>query len=139
MPDDLQRLQLAFAYHMIREVVGADAELVQEELDYLDAVFPKALLRKLGFIDGSDQLTPAFEEARDAALYELPDRLTLGEKLGLVELLVGASAADGLLTAEEVDALAASAGMLGVPTEAWSDHLEQLLKQGGVRRDEAGV
>lgn len=138
MPDDLQRLQLAFAYHMIEQVIGSDAALDGEEAAYLAEVFPLELLARLGFVDGSGARTAAFDEARDLALVELPDRLTLGEKLGLVELLVGAAAADGLLTAQEVDALSAAARMLGVGDAAWAEHLDGLLRGGGVVRYHGG-
>ena len=138
MPDDLQRLQLAFAYHMIEQVIGSDAELDGEESAYLAEVFPRALLARLGFVDAHGERTPAFDEAREVALLELPDRLTLGEKLGLVELLVGAAAADGLLTAPEVDALSAAARMLGVSDAAWAEHHDALLRGGGVVRYDGG-
>jgi hypothetical protein len=136
MPDDLQRLQLAFAYHMIEQVIGSDADFDEEEVGYLAEVFPPEMLVRLGFLDGSGARTAAFEDARDLALIELPERLTLGEKLGLIELLVGAAAADGLLTAGEVDALSATARMLGVSDAAWADHLDGLLSVGGIRRAE---
>ena len=135
MPDDLQRLQLAFAYHMIEQVIGSDADLHGEEVAYLSDVFPRELLARLDFVDEAGTRTAAFDEARDLALVELPERLTLGEKLGLIELLVGACAADGLLTAQEVDALSATARMLGVGDAAWSEHLDELLEGGGIRRD----
>jgi hypothetical protein len=136
LPDDLQRLQLAFAYHMIEQVIGSDAELDAEELTYLAEVFPPDLLIRLEFLDGAGARTAAFDEARDLALVELPERLTLGEKLALVELLVGAAASDGVLTAQEVDALSAAARMLAVPDVAWEGHLDALLSAGGIRRAE---
>ena len=135
VPDDLQRLQLAFAYHMIEQVIGSDADLDGEEGAYLSEVFPRELLARLGFVDATGARTESFDEARDEALVELPERLTVGEKLGLVELLVGAAAADGLLTAQEVDAVSAAARMLGVGDAAWSEHLDGLLSGGGIRRD----
>ena len=136
MPDDLQRLQLAFAYHMIEQVIGSDADLDGEETAYLSEVFPPELLTRLGFLDGTGERTSDFDEARDLALVELPERLTLGEKLGLIELLVGAAAADGLLTAQEVDALSATARMLGVSDAAWAEHLDSLFTVGGIRRED---
>lgn len=135
MPDDLQRLQLAFAYHMIEQVIGSDADLHGEEVAYLSDVFPRELLARLHFLDEAGSRTAAFDEARDLALVELPERLTAGEKLGLVELLVGAAAADGVLTAEEVDALSAAARMLGLDDAAWSEHLDGLLGGGRIRRE----
>lgn len=133
---ELMRLQLAFAYHMIEEVIRSDADLEGAETDYLAEVFPRTLLRDLGFEDAQGRRTEAFAEARDLALVVLPERLTDGEKLGLLDLLVGASAADGVLTAEEADALAAGARMLGVPESSVVERIDALLGSGGVRRGE---
>ena len=139
MAEDLLRLQLAFAYHMIEQVIGSDAETEREELRYLAEVFPPELLRDLGYEDADGARTEAFREARDLSLVELPERLTDGEKLGLLDLLVGASAADGVLTAEEADALGAAARILGIPDATWREHLAALLGSGRVRRDGSGV
>jgi hypothetical protein len=139
MPEDVRRLQVAFTYHLLLEVVGSDGHVDGAELDYLEQVFPIDGLRGFGFVDGAGRLTPAFEEARDLALIELPERLTLGEKLGIVEIVAEASAADGVLTAEEADTLAAVARMLAIPDRAWRDHLDGMLRSGRLRRDGTGA
>jgi hypothetical protein len=139
MPDEVRRLQVAFTYHLLLEVVGSDGHVDGAELDYLEQVFPIDGLRSFGFVDGTGRLTRAFEEARDLALVDLPDVLTLGEKLGIVEIVAEASAADGLLTPEEADMLAAVARMLAIPDRAWREHLDGLLRSGRLRRDGTGA
>ena len=81
--------------------------------------------------------TPAFSTARGA----LPQPSSLDEvqKLQVMEVLVGAAAADGLLAAEESTALAHAARLLGVPDADWSSHLDQLIASGLLRRDDAGA
>ena len=139
MSQPLEALQLAFAYHMVEQIIGSDEDLDPTELRYLDEVFPPSLMREHGFVDPDGYTTAAFEEARDVALLELPARLTPGEKLALVEILVGAAAADGVLAAEEVDVLHGAARMLGLDDRAWGEHLQGLIASGRVHRDDAGV
>jgi uncharacterized tellurite resistance protein B-like protein len=136
---ELKFLQLAFTYHMVEQIIGSDEDLDPHELRYLDQVFPPALMREHGLLDAHGHHTPAFDEARNLALLELPSRLTRGEKLALIEVLVGAAAADGVLAAEEVDALHGAARMLGLDDQAWAEHLQQLIASGRVQRDDAGV
>jgi hypothetical protein len=106
-----------------------------EELAFVEDAFPLDALRGFGFVDGAGRLTAAFDEARDLALVELPDRLTAGEKLALLERLTEATAADGVLTAEEFDALSAAARTLALASDQWRDHMDALLAGGRVRRE----
>lgn len=135
---DTEVLKLAFAYHMILQALGADAEFDPREQAWVERTFPRALLAGHGLLDASNRPTARFEEARDVALLELPDRLTGGEKLALLEVLVEACCADGVLAAEEADVLAAAAAMLGVRDDAWMAQLQEQLASGRLRRDGAG-
>lgn len=136
---DTEVLKLAFAYHMILQAIGSDAQVDADELEWLKRTFPPELMSRHGLLDASGRPTATFEEARDLALVELPERLTPGEKLVLVELLVEACAADGVLAAEEVDVLAAAASMLGLQDDAWMTQLQEQLASGRLRRDGAGI
>jgi uncharacterized tellurite resistance protein B-like protein len=135
---DLQHQKLAWTLHMVRQIIGADAHVDPTELEFLRDRFPVELLTDCGFGDPNDPST-RYLEARDTAQVELADRLPLGEKLQLLEILVDAAAADGVLQAEEADALHAAAHMLGVDDSAWREHLEQLLASGSITRDDCGV
>jgi uncharacterized tellurite resistance protein B-like protein len=139
MPEDSRHLQVAFTYHLLLEVVRADGTVDGAELDWLERRFPLEGLREFGFVDSAGRLTAAFHEARDLARIELPDRLTVGEKLALLEVVAEASAADGVLTPEEADALAAVAEILGLPDADWRDHLDALVSSGRLRRDGTGL
>jgi Tellurite resistance protein TerB len=135
MPEDHRHLQVAFTYHLLLEAIRSDGSVDGAELDWLEQAFPMAELRRFGFVDAAGHLTPAFDEARDRAQVELSDVLTTGEKLGVVELVAEAVAADGVLTAEEVDLLAAAGRMLSLPDRAWREHLDGMLSAGRLRRD----
>lgn len=139
MDSDLTRLKLAFTLHMVEQIFGADAEVVASERAFLHDTFPPDLLATCGFRDASGQPTAAYEEARDSALFELPDRLTPGEKMQVLEVLVDATAADGVLNAEETLALAHAATLLGLPDVAWQEHMQELEAAGRVRRDGCAV
>jgi hypothetical protein len=127
--------KLAFTWHMAREIVVADSETRDAELAWLDARCPPALLREVGFLDDAGP-TELFVDALGRAVVELPDRLTPGEKLALLEGLVDVTAADGVLAAEEMDALAAAARMLGVEEAAWTGLVEEALAAGQLQTDE---
>jgi uncharacterized tellurite resistance protein B-like protein len=136
--DDLLRLQLAFTLHMADQILGADAEIADEERSWLHERFPPEMLESTGFLDDQGKLTHAYEEARDEALIALPDELPASGKWQIMEDLVNAAAADGLLAAEESDALAHAAALLGVSDQDWSQHLEELFAAGTLKRDGCG-
>jgi hypothetical protein len=138
MSSDLEQLQLAFAFHMVRELAGADAQLDRAELDWIRSTFPAGQLKAAGLIDVTGRTTPLFDELRHRALVELPDLLSPEQKLDLIELVTKASAADGVLAAEEADAIAAVARILGVPDDQWLGFLDGLLQSGLVERDATG-
>jgi hypothetical protein len=139
MPDDLDLLQLAFAWHAASVVVRADAELDETEVKWVAARFPESRLRDAGLVDAEGAPTARFEGARDRALARLPEALTSGQKLALLETVADASAADGVLTPEEADALSGFARVLGVDDRSWLDHLEARILGGQLRRDDTGV
>ena len=139
MSDDLPRLKLAFAYHVITELVRADGQISDREVAFITATFPGTDLARAGFVDVEGRMTQTFVEARDRALVELQDRLSEGDKLVLIQQIADASAADGVLMPEEADALSAIAAILGVADRLWLDHLEGLIAGGTLRRDETGI
>lgn len=124
---DLQLLKLAFAYHMVEQIIGADARIDETELAYLERTFPTGLMAECGFVDPSGALTQAHREAADLAIVELPAALTEGEKLAVLEILVEAGAADGVLTASEAQVLAEGARLLQVPQHTWLSHMRALV------------
>lgn len=129
---DPELLLLAFTWHMAREVVAADAEVAGAEVSWLRARFPAVVLREAGLVDAAGDDTPQFVELRERALVELPERLTPGEKLSLIEDLLDATSADGQLEAAEVDVVAASAAMLGLAEADWRPLLDDLIGSGRI-------
>ncbi|MEZ4241406.1 MAG: TerB family tellurite resistance protein [Myxococcota bacterium] len=135
----LDVLTLAFAWHAATEVLKADANVDQAELSWVAERFPKGRLQAAGLVDDAGEPTARFHEARDLALVRLHDALTEIEKLDLLATVVEASAADGVVTPEEADALSAFARMLGLRDQSWLVGLEARIAAGRVRRDDTAV
>lgn len=135
MSADLESLQLAFAYHVVCEVIGADATIDPAELAWIHAMFPFDRLLERGLVDRHGKVTPLLDELRHQALIELPERLSADQKLSLVRIVAHASAADGVLAPEEADTIAAVARMLGVPDRLWLSMIDDLLRSGMITRD----
>ncbi len=128
MEFDTEALKLAFSYHALEQIIAADGILEPEELEFLKGTFPDDLMREAGYFDENGERTPRYHHALDEALIELPDRLTLGEKLCIVELFVDATIADGVFRHVESQVLQQAAIMLGVTTDEWSTHLGQMKR-----------
>ena len=128
--DELPLLQLAFVYHLVNQLIGIDGQVDESELDFLEQTFPRELMEDYNFIDARGNFTQTFEDARDLALVVLPERLTAGERLALMDVLIEASASDGVLEPEEGKILDAAAAMLQIETGIWIDHLDHLLETG---------
>ena len=124
---DVDELKLAFAYHVIEEIIGADARIDQGELAFLDGRFPPALLRNCRYVDESGMRTDRYRQALDEAMIELPDRLTVGEKLQLLEIFTAAAAADGAYAMAEGMVLDRAAEYLGLDSTDWRRLVEDSL------------
>jgi len=131
----LLRLQLAFTLHMADQIVSADADLADAERAWLHERFPPEMLAATGFLDDEGRLGQAYEEARDEALVTLPQELPTSGKWQIMEDLVHAAAADGILAPAEADALGHAAAILGVADADWAQHIEQLFAAGTLRRE----
>ncbi|MBT3218213.1 MAG: hypothetical protein HN348_03910 [Proteobacteria bacterium] len=126
MPNDAERLKLAFAVYIAQLIIEADNRIDYREMKLWGQLFPRNLLRQASFVDDEGNLNADFEQARQEALITLPGSLSLDEKLELLTVLHGASMADGELEAHELDVLAKGADLLGIPPTTFTTHLAQL-------------
>ncbi len=120
---DLLQLKLAFAYHVVQQIVGADDQVAKGELRFLQTRFPADELRRCGFIGVDGAFTDAYHRATGEALMELPERLNDTEKYQMVDLLLEACLADDELHASEAKVLVHAARLLGIPNDALDAHL----------------
>jgi uncharacterized tellurite resistance protein B-like protein len=120
---DLHDLRLAFAYHVVHQIVGADQTLDASELRFVKHRFPASKLQRAGFLDASGGLTTRYTRAAGEAVIELPTRLTRLEKLAVLDLLLDASLADGEFHPAEGRLLLHAARLLGLSTADVDAHL----------------
>lgn len=131
-PFDLDTLQMVFAYHVVEEVVGADGEISDEELAFLQERWPREVMAERELLDSQAKPTARFESARREAIARLPTSLTPAAKLELVQLFFHAGMVDGHLDRGESEVVMRAADLLGVPVEEWmallgeSDHVGEV-------------
>ena len=118
MSDDftLGQLELAFAYHVVQQVIMGDGVIDPGERKFVEDRFPTELMRQSGFQDGAGHATPRFHAALGDALLELPSQLGLDEKLELIDVLLDASLADFDHHIDEGTPAARAARLLDVTT-----------------------
>ena len=131
-PTRLDRMRIAFAVKVAREIVDADGVLDMGEIELLTRAFPTPLMQRVGFLDTRTRLTPEVEAVFADALRELPRVLTLTEKLELVTLFHRTCLADGELHPSELDILMRAARQLVIPERALDDHLHHLRGGGTI-------
>jgi uncharacterized tellurite resistance protein B-like protein len=120
---DLLQLKLAFAYHIVQRIVGADDKLARGEVKFLEQRFPAALLARTGFLSPEGTFTEHFQRATSEALIALPSRLNKEEKLGMIDLLFEATLADDEFHASEGKVLVHAARLLDLTTDELDAHL----------------
>ena len=135
-PFDDHQLKLALCWHLVEEVVGADAVAGHAERRYQDVLFPRDVLFQEGFCDEDGVLTAELEVARRQALAELPGRLALDAKLEIVTMCVDAVVADDTVDPRELGALREAARILGLTDAELDAHLEALPAIGTLDNDD---
>ncbi len=125
-PSRLDRLRVAFAARVARDIVDADGILDMSELDLLGRVFPDKLMRSCGFVDASGTLTHVFTQMADEASGVLNQELGLALKLELVSVFHEAAFADGISEDAELQVLEGAAEALGVTRIQLQRHVAAL-------------
>ncbi|MFT4625537.1 MAG: putative tellurite resistance protein B-like protein [Myxococcota bacterium] len=107
-------LELAFAYHMVQRLIGADDNVHRAEIQFLEDRFPTSALHSAGFVTADGTYTDRWRAALDLALAELTTRLDENRKVRLIRTLLGASLADADFDAAEGSVLLQAATLLGL-------------------------
>jgi uncharacterized tellurite resistance protein B-like protein len=108
------QLELAFAYHMVQRLIGADDAIHRSEILFLDERFPQADLFEAGFLGDDGAYTKTWRAALETALTELKHRLSEERKIVLMHTLLSASLADRDFDAAEGEVLLQAATVLGL-------------------------
>jgi hypothetical protein len=122
----LEELRVAFAWHVVGLIVGADAKVDASESIFVGAHFPQGLLERHGFVDGHGRPTARYADARVEALTRLPAELDMPAKLDLVTTFVGAAVVDEDLERGESRLVIAAARLLGIADAELDAHLDSM-------------
>lgn len=127
---NLDDLKLAFTWHAAMDLIGVDGDIDPEEIAWITRRFTDRG-RTAGFVDADGQYLPAYHAALAEARSVLPSR-PRAEKVALLDDLVAAVLADGVLDHAEGKHLAEILAMLGLG----GDDLDAIL---GKRADVGDV
>jgi uncharacterized tellurite resistance protein B-like protein len=117
MPErTLERLKVAFALEITRNIVNADQALHPKEIEMVFKAFPAHKLEALGFLEpGGDEFTLAYHQAVRDAKVALPRALTVPEKEDFIAWFKEVCAADGHVDKREDEMVAQASLLLGLP------------------------
>jgi uncharacterized tellurite resistance protein B-like protein len=130
MPD-LDRLKLAFAVSIAKEIVDADTTMDYSEFKLFGQIFPNHLLVEQGFVDGEGRFTEALGAAWAEARQVLPQALSREDKLDVLTIFYGASIADDELDSRELRVIREASSLLGISFEDLSRHLAEVRAESG--------
>lgn len=120
--ESLFRMKYAFAYHIVHQVLGEAPKLSTEEQFFIDEQFPPSLLEVLR-IDNTEEREALFKRA----CTELPQRMTVEERLELIGMFFAASSISGEILFQEFSILTVAAEFLEVPLDLMTRYIDQLL------------
>ena len=100
-------------------------------MDFLQGAYPLEQMVSAGLARESGEMTPLFLDARDEALRDLPQALSLEEKFHLVSVFIDACVIDGELHATEGSLLFEAAMALGITPGEFDSHLDSLTEPVG--------
>ncbi len=126
MSADVDRLKLAFGVSIGRAIIDADRKVDYGEFRLFGRIFPRVMLRELGFIDDKDQFTEDLAGAWLEACEVLPKAMSNDDKLDMLALFYGTSMADGELDDREMAVVTEASNILGIDAETLEAHLQTL-------------
>jgi uncharacterized tellurite resistance protein B-like protein len=118
--ENLERMRLIFAEHFARRIMEADGVVRTDERQFMETVFPRMMLERMGLIDHAIR-----KEWYDQSLRELPTLLGHHDKLAMIGLFFSACYSDGSLDAREMRVLKEAGEMLGLTTSEVVDYLQR--------------
>lgn len=121
----LGELKLAFSYHIVNQILGADGKVVPAEARFFKRVFPQALMEQSRFVE-EGQFTQRWHDACGEALLRLPT-LPVADRQKIVEGLFKAALSDDVFEFSEEAVMARAARLLGLSADDYDDVLDRLV------------
>ncbi|MCB9669386.1 MAG: TerB family tellurite resistance protein [Alphaproteobacteria bacterium] len=128
----LDELKLAFTFHITNQILESDGTVAPEELAFLQKWFPEAVFRESRFIDAKGRYTSRWEDALGEALLQLPERLSVEERLDLLETFYRAAISDGDTQYIEGNILVRAARLLGLKPSQFTARVEAMFGTGSI-------
>ena len=125
-PTELDRLRVAMAVEVARDIADADGILDVGEVELLSRMFPTPWMKRCGFLDDENRLTADVESWYSRARRELPTRLHIDQKLEMITLFHRMCMADEEMHELEFELLTDVARRLHIPRDRFKAHLQRL-------------
>ena len=116
------RIKYAFLMKFTWQVIEADEQILQEEVDYFSEFFPLALVKALDLEEKEDRMR-LYEQGVEC----LAKILTKEEKLEIIGVLVGASVSDGFMEFREFGIIEAASKVLEIPEDEFLAYFDYLF------------
>jgi uncharacterized tellurite resistance protein B-like protein len=127
MEDDfhLGELKLAFSYHLVNQILGADGQVVPAEARFFKRVFPQALLEQSRFVEDG-KFTQRWNDACGEALLRLPE-LPVSDRQKIIAGLFKAALADDVFEFSEEAVMSRAARLLGLSSHEYDEVMDRLV------------
>lgn len=122
----LDELKLAFSYHIVNQILGADGRVDPVEARFLARTFPALLLERSGFVAADGSFTDRWQEALGEALLTLPT-LSSAERVAIVDMFFRAAVVDDQFELTEASVMHRAARLLGLKEDEYAELLERLV------------
>lgn len=128
----LDELRLAFTFHITNQILESDGVVVPAEIRFLKRTFPHELFERSRFVDNEGRYTQRWQDALGEALLELPVRLSVDERLDLLEGFYSAAISDGGTQYIEGNILIRAARLLGLKPSQFTARVERMFGTGSI-------
>lgn len=128
----LAELELAFTFHITNQILESDGVIVPAEVRFLERAFPGDVFERSGFVDPAGHYTQRWQDALGEALLELPVRLSVDQRLDLLERFYAAAISDGDTQYIEGNILVRAARLLGLKPSQFTARIERMFGSGSI-------
>lgn len=122
----LDELKLAFGWHIVNQILGADGRVDPVEARFLARTFPALLMERSGFVAADGAFTDRWHEALGEALLRLPT-LSVAERVAMIDTFFRAAVVDDQFELAEAGVMHRAARLLGLREDQYAELVEKLV------------
>lgn len=112
-------MKYAFLMHLTWQVIEADEQILDEEVEYFAMLFPDKLQKVLQLEDEKERF-----DLYEKGVEKLPKLLSYDEKMDILDVLVGASVSDGFMEFREFGIIEAASKVLDIPQDEFMSRFD---------------